>query len=59
VVATQHAFADGQRGGVILLCAVQVPGDAFYDRQKKLDADLAQALEELADAERAYRRGAD
>jgi hypothetical protein len=49
---------DGE-GRPYLLCAMQVPGDAFYDRQKKLDADLDKALEELADAERAYRRGAD
>jgi len=53
----RHA-TDGE-GRPYLLCAMQVPGEAFYDRQKKLDADLDKALEELADAERAYRRGAD
>ncbi len=46
-------------GRPFLLCASQVPGEAFYDRQKKLDAELDKALEELADAERAYRRGVD
>lgn len=46
-------------GRPFLLCATQVPGDAYYDRQKRLDAELEKALQELADAERAYRRGAD
>ena len=49
--------ATDAEGRPFLLCATQVPGEAFYDRQKKLDTQLEKALEELADAERAYRRG--
>jgi len=51
--------ATDSQGRPIMLCAAQVPGEAYYDRQKKLEAELDKALEELADAERAYRRGAD
>lgn len=51
--------ATDSQGRPYLLCAAQVPGDAYYERQKALDAALEKALEELADAERAYRRGAD
>lgn len=51
--------ATDSQGRPFMLCAAQVPGEAYYDRQKKLDAELDKALEELADAERAYRRGAD
>ncbi len=47
------------RGVADELRAAQVPGDAYYERQKSLDSALQKALEELADAERAYRRGAD
>lgn len=51
--------ASDSQGRPYMLCAAQVPGDAYYERQKSLDAALQKALEELADAERAYRRGAD
>lgn len=56
--ATCRNAADSD-GRPYMLCAMQVPGDAFYERQKKLDGELDKALAELADAERAYRRGAD
>lgn len=46
-------------GKPYLLCAAQVPGEAYYDRQKRLDGELEQALAELEQAERAYRRGTD
>lgn len=46
-------------GAASLNCPGRVPDDAFYERQKKLDEDLARAEEELALAERAYRRGTD
>jgi hypothetical protein len=46
-------------GAVFLNCPTPVPSDAFYARQKKLDDDLKRAEEELALAERAYRRGTD
>ena len=46
-------------GDASLNCPSRVPHDAFYERQKKLDEELASAEEELALAERAYRRGTD
>jgi len=46
-------------GKPIWLCPRPVPGEKYYDRQKKLEEALAKAEEELADAERAYRRGVD
>lgn len=42
-----------------LICPMQVPQDAFFDRLKKLDEDLKRAEEELEIAEREYRRGTD
>jgi hypothetical protein len=50
---------DPGSGVALLICPLLVPGDSFYDRQKKLDDDLALAEEELRTAERAYRRGTD
>lgn len=47
------------RGARTLHCPSRVPDDAFYERQKKLEEDLRLAEEELALAERAYRRGTD
>lgn len=47
------------QGAPVVHCPSQVPNDAYYARQKKLDDDLAAAQEELALAERAYRRGTD
>jgi hypothetical protein len=46
-------------GVASLNCPTRVPGDGYYERQKKLDDDLKRAEEELALAERAYRRGTD
>jgi len=46
-------------GIATLNCPTRVPGEAYYERQKKLDEDLKRAEEELALAERAYRRGTD
>ena len=40
-------------------CPRQVPNDAYFERQGKLEEAVRQAEEELADAERAYRRGVD
>jgi hypothetical protein len=40
-------------------CPTPVPGEAYYDRQKVLEEALRTAEEELAEAERAYRRGVD
>jgi hypothetical protein len=36
-----------------------VPGEVFYDRVHGLEDALRDAEKELADAERAYRRGVD
>jgi len=46
-------------GMATLNCPTRVPGDSYYERQKKLDEDLKRAEEELTLAERAYRRGTD
>jgi hypothetical protein len=46
-------------GGASLICPQQVPLESYYERQRKLDEELKAAEEELADAERAYRRGTD
>ena len=50
---------DPASGSLVLICPTQVPGAAYYQRQRQLDEDLAAAERELADAERAYRRGMD
>jgi len=46
-------------GAATLNCPTQVPQEAYYERRKKLDDELRLAEEELAVAERAYRRGTD
>lgn len=40
-------------------CPRPIPGEAYFERQAKLEEALRKAEEELADAERAYRRGVD
>ena len=40
-------------------CPRQVPNDAYFDRQGKLEEAVRKAEEELAEAEQAYRRGVD
>jgi len=40
-------------------CPTPVPGETYYDRQKTLEDALRTAEDELAEAERAYRRGVD
>jgi hypothetical protein len=52
-------LAKTPNGAPVVHCPSQVPNDAYYARQKKLDDDLAAAEEELTLAERAYRRGTD
>ncbi len=46
-------------GNASLVCPQVVPQEAYFERRKKLDEDLRLAEEELAAAERAYRRGTD
>ena len=46
-------------GRIVTTCPTGVPNDAYYDRIRKLEDDVRVAAEELAAAERAYRRGAD
>lgn len=52
-------LAKTPNGAPVVHCPSQVPNDAYYARQKKLEDDLAAAEEELTLAERAYRRGTD
>ena len=40
-------------------CPTPIPGESYYTRQKALEEAVQKAEEELADAERAYRRGVD
>ncbi len=46
-------------GFASLICPQQVPRDSYYERRRKLDEELRLAEEELAVAEREYRRGTD
>lgn len=46
-------------GRVVTMCPTPVPNDAYYERIRKLEDDVKAAEEELAEAQRAYRRGAD
>jgi hypothetical protein len=51
--------AEDPSGVATLNCPTQVPQESYYERRSKLDAELRKAEEELAAAERAYRRGTD
>lgn len=50
---------DPGSGTAVLICPTQVPGPAYHDRQRRLEAALASAEAELAEAETAFRRGTD
>lgn len=50
---------DPASGAQVLICPARVPGPAYHERQRKLEASLAEAEAALAEAERAYRRGMD
>ncbi len=50
--------ADGS-GREAWICATQVPGESYRDRQKALDDAVVAAEAEVEAAERAYRRGVD
>jgi len=46
-------------GRAVWNCPTPIPGEAYFGRQKALEEALQKAEEELAEAERAYRRGVD
>jgi len=46
-------------GRTVWNCPTPIPGEAYFERQKALEEALQKAEEELAEAERAYRRGVD
>lgn len=48
-----------QGGPPIAVCPTLVPTTEYYDRIQQLEEAVRQAERELADAERAYRRGTD
>ena len=52
----ERVSSDGKKS---LACPVSMPNDAYYDRIAGLEAAVKAAEEELATAERAYRRGVD
>ncbi len=49
----------GSDGKSVVTCPTVVPGEAYYERIEKLEEAVRNAAEELAAAERAYRRGVD
>jgi hypothetical protein len=46
-------------GRAVWNCPRPIPNDAYFERQHELEEAVKQAEDELADAERAYRRGVD
>jgi hypothetical protein len=46
-------------GRPVTTCPTSIPNDAYYERIRKLEDDVRAAEENLATAERAYRRGVD
>jgi hypothetical protein len=46
-------------GRAVWNCPTPIPNESYYARQKTLEEALQKAEEELAEAERAYRRGVD
>jgi len=46
-------------GRAIWNCPTPIPGEAYFSRQKALEEAVQKAEEDLAEAERAYRRGVD
>ena len=46
-------------GRAVWNCPTPIPGESYYARQKTLEEAVQKAEEELAEAERAYRRGVD
>lgn len=46
-------------GRAIWNCPTPIPGEAYFSRQKALEEAVQKAQEEVAEAERAYRRGVD
>ena len=56
----QNCMGETTSGGrTVWNCPTPIPGEAYFERQKALEEALQKAEEELADAERAYRRGVD
>lgn len=49
----------GRSGRKETVCGAVVPGEAYYERINRMDEAVRQAEEELATAERDYRRGMD
>lgn len=48
-----------REGKKSLMCPALVPNEAYYERVRQLEEAVKRAEDELADAERAYRRGTD
>ena len=46
-------------GRAVWNCPTPIPNESYYERQKSLEEALKKAEEELAEAERDYRRGVD
>ena len=52
----QYEQQDGKK---VTTCPVSMPSEAYFERVGKLEEAVKAAEEEVATAERAYRRGVD
>ena len=59
MTARSNCKVEGTGKTKTLMCPTMIPTDEYRDRVARLEEDLRKAEEELADAERAWRRGVD
>ena len=59
MTARSNCKVEGTGKTKTLMCPTMIPTDEYRDRMARLEEDLRKAEEELAEAERAWRRGVD
>jgi hypothetical protein len=59
MTARSNCREEGTGKSKVLMCPTMIQTDEYRDRIARLEADLRKAEEELAEAERAWRRGVD